>query len=100
MTRVYIAISFEDKDIQDIERQRTNAVNWVHRQYRDAYILDSVTQFYFSEENRHPLLQLADMLEVVFTSDVIVFSEDWNTSKSCRILHQVAKEYDFEALYI
>lgn len=50
-------------------------------------------------ENASPLWFLSKSLEVMSLADVVVFANNWEKYRGCKIEHQCAKEYGLEIIY-
>lgn len=82
-----------NKSSSDIKKERKELERLLIDLIKDSN-LEFIDSYFEEEEESHPLYLLGKSLEKMSEADLIIFSEDWEEGRGCRIEHQCAIDYN------
>lgn len=104
--KIFISQGMKNKTSEEIELERKEAIEMVKESFpkEDIEVIDSYFKDGFEEiENKainEGLFFLGKSFEKMAESDVVVFCEEYDRYRGCRLENIVAREYGIPSIYI
>lgn len=93
MKRVYISQPMRGLTDEEIQLTREDALLFAQK-YLGEDDIREIPNFVPSNKSRKPLEALGSCIALMADADLVIFCQDWETARGCRIEHAVAEEYD------
>lgn len=102
MMKVFISMGMRDKTIEEIRETMNDIANTLKKRFKeDIEVIDTVVEdFENLEVENEGLYCLGKSIELLSTADLVVFAEDWDSYRGCKIEHRCAEEYGLKIMYV
>lgn len=102
MMKVFISMGMRDKTIKEIRETMNDIANTLKKRFKeDIEVIDTVVEdFENLEVENEGLYCLGKSIELLSTADLVVFAEDWDSYRGCKIEHRCAEEYGLKIMYV
>lgn len=100
--KVFISMGMRDKTIKEIRETMNDIANTLKKRFKeDIEVIDTVVEdFENLEVKNEGLYCLGKSIELLSTADLVVFAEDWDSYRGCKIEHRCAEEYGLKIMYV
>ena len=100
--KVFISLGMRDKTIEEIKEAMNDIANTLRKILKvDIEIIDTIVEDYGNLEVKNEgLYCLGKSIELLSTADLVVFAEDWDSYRGCKIEHRCAEEYGLKIMYV
>ncbi len=100
--KVFISMGMRDKTIKEIRETMNDIANTFKKKFKeDIEVIDTVVEdFENLEVKNEGLYCLGKSIELLSTADLVVFAEDWDSYRGCKIEHRCAEEYGLKIMYV
>lgn len=100
--KVFISLGMRDKTIEEIKEAMNDIANTLRKILKvDIEIIDTIVKDYGNLEVKNEgLYCLGKSIELLSTADLVVFAEDWDSYRGCKIEHRCAEEYGLKIMYV
>ena len=100
--KVFISMGMRDKTIEEIRETMNDIANTLKKRFKeDIEVIDTVVEdFENLEVENEGLYCLGKSIELLSTADLVVFAEDWDSYRGCKIEHRCAEEYGLKIMYV
>lgn len=100
--KVFISMGMRDKTIKEIRETMNDIANTFKKNFKeDIEVIDTVVEdFENLEVKNEGLYCLGKSIELLSTADLVVFAEDWDSYRGCKIEHRCAEEYGLKIMYV
>lgn len=100
--KVFISMGMRDKTIKEIRETMNDIANTLKKRFKeDIEVIDTVVEdFENLEVKNEGLYCLGKSIELLSTADLVVFVEDWDSYRGCKIEHRCAEEYGLKIMYV
>lgn len=100
--KVFISMGMRDKTIEEIRETMNDIANTLKKRFKeDIEVIDTVVEdFENLEVKNEGLYCLGKSIELLSTADLVVFAEDWDSYRGCKIEHRCAEEYGLKIMYV
>ena len=100
--KVFISLGMRDKTIEEIKEAMNDIANTLKKRFKeDIEVIDTVVEdFENLEVENEGLYCLGKSIELLSTADLVVFAEDWDSYRGCKIEHRCAEEYGLKIMYM
>lgn len=93
--KVFISQAMRGLDNDTILAKREEILNKVKELYPDKEIELIDSFFKDAPTEAKPLWYLGDSLKLMSEADLIVFADDWESARGCKIEHECAIQYGY-----
>ena len=100
--KVFISMGMRDKTIKEIRETMNDIANTLKKRFKeDIEVIDTVVEdFENLKVKNEGLYCLGKSIELLSTADLVVFAEDWDSYRGCKIEHRCAEEYGLKIMYM
>lgn len=100
--KVFLSMGMRDKTPEQIKEEREKIANTLRKVLNtDIEVIDSlVKEFEILAIKNKALYCLGKSIELLSTADLVVFAEDWDSYRGCKIEHRCAEEYGLKIMYV
>ncbi len=100
--KVFLSMGMRDKTIKEIRETMNDIANTLKKRFKeDIEVIDTVVEdFENLEVKNEGLYCLGKSIELLSTADLVVFAEDWDSYRGCKIEHRCAEEYGLKIMYV
>ena len=100
--KVFISMGMKNKTPEQIKEEREKIANILIKTFNtDIEVIDSlVKEFEILAIKNKALYCLGKSIELLSTADLVVFAEDWDSYRGCKIEHKCALEYGLNRMYV
>ena len=100
--KVFLSMGMRDKTIKEIRETINDIANTLKKRFKeDIEVIDTVVEdFENLEVKNEGLYCLGKSIELLSTADLVVFAEDWDSYRGCKIEHRCAEEYGLKIMYV
>lgn len=100
--KVFLSMGMRDKTIKEIRETMNDIANTLKKRFKeDIEVIDTVVEdFENLEVKNEGLYCLGKSIELLSTADLVVFAEDWDSYRGCKIEHRCAEEYGLKIMYM
>ena len=100
--KVFISMGMRDKTIEEIRETMNDIANILKKRFKeDIEVIDTVVEDFENLEIKNEgLYCLGKSIELLSTADLVVFAEDWDSYRGCKIEHRCAEEYGLKIMYV
>lgn len=100
--KVFLSMGMRDKTIEEIRETMNDIANTLKKRFKeDIEVIDTVVEdFENLEVKNEGLYCLGKSIELLSTADLVVFAEDWDSYRGCKIEHRCAEEYGLKIMYV
>lgn len=97
MKRIFISQPMLNKTNDEIKAQRAEIVEKLKKKFKKIEVIDSF--FENAPHDANPLWFLSKSLQLMSDADVVVFGDNWDQARGCKIEHECAKQYNYAIIY-
>lgn len=97
--KVFISQPMRDLDDDAILAKRAEITKSLQAAYPDNTIEVIESFFKDAPHEAKPLWFLGDSLKLMSEADLVVFADNWDTVRGCKIEHECALAYGYTILY-
>ena len=100
--KVFISMGMRDKTIEEILESREEISNTLIKVLNtEIEVIDSIIEDFDDMDIKdRSLYCLGKSIELLSTADLVVFEEDWDSYRGCKIEHRCAEEYGLKIMYM
>ena len=99
MAKVFISQPMNGLSDSDIEKNRAEVIEKLHKWYGEIEIIDTFIKENPPDNVNSGLWYLAKSLELLSQADVAYFAKGWTTARGCKIEFKCSKEYGITCVY-
>lgn len=90
--KIFISQPMRNKSHTNIEQEKEEIVSRLKEEYGEIEVIDSVFPMISGKRN-NSLRYLAKSLELMCDADIVVFAQDYEYSRGCKIEYECAVKY-------
>ena len=92
--KVFISQPMRDRDKEDIIKERQEIERYLNIRYNNnVEIIDSYKSDFVETDKATLLKLIANCIEMMADADLVVFANNWQYARGCRIERNCAEEY-------
>ena len=94
--KIFISQPFSGRTEVEVMKEKEEIIKWLKIIGIDATVLDQYHQSEppIDDPEKKRIWFLANSIQMMSMVDLVVFSDNWESAKGCRIEHEIAIEYN------
>lgn len=99
-TKIFISQPMSGRTEDEIVEERATIIELISKKYPWLLPLQIIDSFHSEALNEgNPVRELGKCISLMYDADYVVFANNWNKSRGCKIEHDVAVEYGLRRIY-